>query len=417
MLGCLLHDIGKLCIPRSILLKKSKLTEREYIRITRHAADGFALLEKLGFPKETCRIVRSHHERMDGSGYPDKMILCEKDSDLIFMMIADVYSALTLKRSYRDPMHATKALQNILSSCIHPQHFDLQTSFSFINFLHIYPPATQVLLSNNKMGTVIANPNGADILPKVRLQITDRVIQLPSDLSVTIKKVSGWDNSHVEIQQRQAWKDFIGFIIDGNPLKAMKYMDHLSDGKRIEDIFIDLFEKAQDEIRSDFRAAHYHRSDLLIATTTLMRLLSWKMLRIARDLDPVMGKIVVADLNAENEFLQMRMVNDLLKINGWKTYYLSDHAEIDMITELIHRKDAKYLAVSLYDRHHAFSIRNMLIQLRSDFPDLTVFIHGEQAHLVSDSAAQWLLTSSNLTEFIRNLRYCFPIESTADKEF
>ncbi|TGA97541.1 HD domain-containing protein [Sporolactobacillus shoreae] len=414
ILGSLLHDIGKLYTPRSILLKSGKLTEREYVRITKHTTDGFALLKKLDFPEEACKIVRSHHERMDGSGYPDKRVLKRGETELKFMMIADVYSALTLKRSYREPMLAIKALQIILASCVRPQQFDLQTCFGFINFVHIFPPATHVLLTNGEQGIIVPNPKGSDILPKVRLQNSGSVIQMPSDLSVTVKKVTGWDNSQIEIQKKQIWSDFISYLVDGNPIKSMECLDTLSDSKRVEDIFTDLFEKALVEIETGLSAGCYLKSDFLIAVQSLMRLLSWKVLKIARDLQTVMGKVIVVNLDPAHDPIRLRMVNDLFKINGWKTYYLGEPTSYEIISELISRKKAQYLALPMMNDSQSFQLRKLIQHVRSDFPEMIVFVHGKEAGLVSDCSSHSVLTSANLTEFIGNLRYCFPIDSTAD---
>ncbi|WKB37362.1 HD domain-containing protein [Terrilactibacillus sp. S3-3] len=113
-LGCLLHDIGKLGIPKSILLKKGKLTENEYAIVMEHTTYGYHLLKKIGFPERVCKLAHSHHERLNGKGYPDGLTFMQLDRDLKIVMVADVYSALTLSRPYRKPMHATKALQILL---------------------------------------------------------------------------------------------------------------------------------------------------------------------------------------------------------------------------------------------------------------------------------------------------------------
>ena len=67
-----MHDIGKINVPRPVLTKPGKLTEAEFALVKRHAADGAAMVAQLGDP-ELAATVRHHHERMDGTGYPDRL--------------------------------------------------------------------------------------------------------------------------------------------------------------------------------------------------------------------------------------------------------------------------------------------------------------------------------------------------------
>ncbi len=412
ILGCLLHDVGKLYTPRSILLKTGKLTEREYEQIKEHTLQGYELLNKLGFSAETCKIVRSHHERLNGSGYPDHYAVAEQDRDLKSIAIADVYSALTLKRSYRSPMQATRAIQIILNDCMR-NNLDLKSCFAFINFVHIFPPATQVLLTNGKVGTVVLNRNGSEILPKIKLQERNRVIQLPSDLSLTVKSVIGWDSKEILMQEKQNWSDYIQNIIDGNALKALDLLDALSDSKRIENVFIDLFERSMNEIekRTDLKPV-----DLSIARTTTMSLLNWKMLKLLQDRKVEMGEAVTANFDSANEQLPMKMINDLFAINGWKTYFIGENANLAMIGDLIERKKAGYLAVSLTEEAHMFKVFNMLNVLRKAHPELIIFVHGAGAHLIDDISIRGIMTSSDLSEFVVNLRRLFQLKAAGCKK-
>jgi HD-GYP domain-containing protein (c-di-GMP phosphodiesterase class II) len=101
--GGLLHDIGKLSVPDSILKKPGPLTEAEYSVIRRHPVRGSRLLTELGAFSETVRrLVRGHHERLDGSGYPDGLAGEEIDLELRILGVCDVYDALISTRVYRD---------------------------------------------------------------------------------------------------------------------------------------------------------------------------------------------------------------------------------------------------------------------------------------------------------------------------
>ncbi|WP_010632645.1 HD domain-containing phosphohydrolase [Sporolactobacillus vineae] len=414
MLGCLLHDIGKLYTPRAILLKSQKLTQREFERVKEHCARGAGLLRKLGFPDETCRIARSHHERMNRTGYPEKKAISDADQDLKLMMITDIYSALTLKRSYRQPLPATRALQLILSSCIQPPLFDLKSCFSFINFIHIFPPATQVLLTDGRTGTVLSSEEGSVILPRIFMKDSSLVRQLPRDLSVTIKKVIGWDNSQMERQRKEAWNGFVTCLIDGNTFQAMELLDTLSDGLRIEEIFIKLFERSMNQIESGLAQHRYETADRLIAASTLVMLLNWKMISFIREQRQPIGKTVVANLGSIGEFTQMKLLDDLFQINGWKTYYLAENADAAVIAEIVRRKKPDFLAISCPAPEKLFTISNTLKQLRSEFPELILFVHGKKTHRLSGQPSERTLISTNIQDFTENLRSVFRVKSAAN---
>jgi putative nucleotidyltransferase with HDIG domain len=100
--GGLLHDIGKLSVPDEILKKPGPLTEGEFEVVKRHVDTGVALLRELGgFPGIVHRLVRSHHERLDGSGYPSAARAEEIPLDVRILAVCDVYDALLSTRVYR----------------------------------------------------------------------------------------------------------------------------------------------------------------------------------------------------------------------------------------------------------------------------------------------------------------------------
>jgi putative nucleotidyltransferase with HDIG domain len=109
-IGALLHDVGKLAIPDSILQKPAALTEEEYALIRRHPEGGAALVEQLGFGPQVARLVSDHHERLDGSGYPRGLREAELDLETRVLMVCDVFDALLATRVYRDAWSRDDAL-------------------------------------------------------------------------------------------------------------------------------------------------------------------------------------------------------------------------------------------------------------------------------------------------------------------
>jgi len=99
--GGLLHDMGKLSVPDEILNKPAALSDEEYEIVKRHSEWGEELLAQLGFPGDVRRLVRDHHERLDGSGYPFGAYGDQLDLETRIIGTCDVYDALISPRVYR----------------------------------------------------------------------------------------------------------------------------------------------------------------------------------------------------------------------------------------------------------------------------------------------------------------------------
>jgi putative nucleotidyltransferase with HDIG domain len=100
--GALVHDIGKLSVPNRILQKPGPLTDEEFDVIRRHPEWGDRMLVDLGFGEEVRHLVRTHHERLDGSGYPHGAEGSLLSLDSRILAVCDVYDALISNRVYRD---------------------------------------------------------------------------------------------------------------------------------------------------------------------------------------------------------------------------------------------------------------------------------------------------------------------------
>ena len=108
--AALLHDVGKLQVPDAILRKAGPLSQTEFDVIKRHPGDGAALLGHIGGFNAEAPLVRGHHERLDGSGYPDGLRGSELSLEVRILGVCDVYDALTSERVYRRPLPQEQAL-------------------------------------------------------------------------------------------------------------------------------------------------------------------------------------------------------------------------------------------------------------------------------------------------------------------
>lgn len=103
-IGGLFHDIGKIGVPDSILLKTSKLTDDEYSEIKNHPSIGSHILSNASLFKDIMPIVKHHHERYDGHGYPGKLVGENIPYLARITTVADSFDAMTSKRTYRDSL-------------------------------------------------------------------------------------------------------------------------------------------------------------------------------------------------------------------------------------------------------------------------------------------------------------------------
>jgi putative nucleotidyltransferase with HDIG domain len=112
--GALLHDVGKIRVADEIINKPGKLTDVEWALIERHPVDGQQMLERVGgVLTEVGLIVRHHHERWDGGGYPDGMAGPAIPLAARIICACDAYSAMTTNRSYRPAMAVADALAGL----------------------------------------------------------------------------------------------------------------------------------------------------------------------------------------------------------------------------------------------------------------------------------------------------------------
>lgn len=167
-LCALLHDLGKMAIPIDIISKPSRLTAEEYSIVKRHPTLGtqFILSQKYA-NKSICSGVLTHHERFDGTGYPNGLA---GDSIPLFgriISVADVYDALTSSRPYRDPSSAPEAIEYIMGGS--GKIFDIKVVSAFLKKVSPYPVGSCVKLSNGKTAVVIKQNEFNPLRPVVQL--------------------------------------------------------------------------------------------------------------------------------------------------------------------------------------------------------------------------------------------------------
>lgn len=151
--GALLHDIGKILIPDSVLHKPGKLTDEEFTIMKRHASlSRQILLESQEFPDTCVNIAGQHHERMDGNGYPNGLTGGQISAEGRMASVVDVYDAITANRVYHKGLTPSSGFKRLLEWA--GPHLDTQYVHGFIKAMGIYPIGSLVELNNGLLAIV-----------------------------------------------------------------------------------------------------------------------------------------------------------------------------------------------------------------------------------------------------------------------
>jgi HD-GYP domain-containing protein (c-di-GMP phosphodiesterase class II) len=109
----LLHDLGKISIPTEILSKPGKLSDAEFGLIKSHSQAGYEIVKEIRFPWPVAEAILQHHERMDGSGYPQGLTGPDITLEARILAVADVVEAMSSHRPYRAALGLDRALEEI----------------------------------------------------------------------------------------------------------------------------------------------------------------------------------------------------------------------------------------------------------------------------------------------------------------
>ena len=167
-LAGLLHDVGKMAIPLEVLNKPSKLSDEEFELVKGHPREGYRmLLQGRDISATALDVCLHHHEKVDGTGYPDG--LAADNISLFAKMgaVCDVYDAITSNRPYKNGWNPGEAVRKMAEWS--KGHFDLKVFHAFVKSVGIYPVGALVRMRSRRLGVIIDRSDGSLLQPKVKV--------------------------------------------------------------------------------------------------------------------------------------------------------------------------------------------------------------------------------------------------------
>lgn len=198
-MGCMLMDIGKLRVDPELLQADRELTTEEAAQMAGHVDHGLEILQECGIlNQDVVDMVTHHHERYDGSGYPNGL---KKDQIPPFARIAgivDTYDALTSRRIYANAVSPSEAIKLLYES--RDEDFQAELVEAFIQAIGIYPAGTLVELSSGEVGVVVAEYRTRRLRPQVMVLLDANKNKLPRTRLVDLQEPSAHSSAPLTIR-------------------------------------------------------------------------------------------------------------------------------------------------------------------------------------------------------------------------
>ena len=167
-MGALLHDIGMTKVPADLIDRGGPLNAAEYDEVKRHTLYGTMMVKDgTALSKQVKKVISRHHERYDGSGYPQRLEGAEIDEYSQIVGLADTFEAMTSPRSYREKMTVYHAMRETLS--VSPKAFNPTLTRALLEKMALYPVGSLVELSSGQMAIVVGTNDKVPFRPVVRI--------------------------------------------------------------------------------------------------------------------------------------------------------------------------------------------------------------------------------------------------------
>ncbi|MCL0085618.1 HD-GYP domain-containing protein [Thermodesulfovibrionales bacterium] len=204
--GALLHDIGKVNVPIEILNKSGGLTDEEFAKVKDHVVQGSLILSQTqGISDTSILVAAQHHERFDGSGYPNGLKGSEISKLGQMAAIVDVYDAITSDRCYHKGMESSEAIRKIFEWSKY--HFNQDLVQKYIRCVGIYPVGATVRLESGLLGVVIKPGTESLLRPIIRVVYNTKKERFttPEDIDLSKTLGKGGGDKIVGYEQPERW--------------------------------------------------------------------------------------------------------------------------------------------------------------------------------------------------------------------
>jgi len=192
-MGCLLMDVGKLRVKPELLRANRELNLEEAAQIACHVEYGLEIIRQSGITnQDVIDMVAHHHERFDGSGYPDGLKDDKIPSFARIAAIVDTYDAVTSKREYAETISPPDAIKLLYKS--RDVDFQAELVEAFIQAVGIYPAGTLVELSSGEVAVVVAEYRARRLRPKVMVLLDANKNKLEKSVIIDLREASEIDN-------------------------------------------------------------------------------------------------------------------------------------------------------------------------------------------------------------------------------
>ncbi len=184
--GAIIHDIGKMLVPEDIFRKPASLTLYEFEEMMQHTLHGARVLSSHdGIDESSTQVVLAHHEKYDGTGYPNKLRGNEIHLFARIAAVADTYDAMTSKRVYHGALLPEHALSKIF--ILKGRHFETEIVERLIRCIGIYSIGTTVELNTGEIGVVVRQNSDYPLRPVVMLLLQRNRLQYKNPIELDLK--------------------------------------------------------------------------------------------------------------------------------------------------------------------------------------------------------------------------------------
>lgn len=218
----LLHDLGKALMPMKVLNKPGKLTDEEFDIMRSHPAAGHAMLLGNEVSAQVLDVCLHHHEKVDGSGYPNRLSSDQISLQAKMGAVCDVYDAITSDRPYKrgwDPAESIRRMAEWKG------HFDPAVFQAFVKSVGIYPAGSLVRLHSGRLGVVMEQSDKSLLTPKVKVFFSARSkTPIPQEI-IDLGKLAGQDKI-VARENPEDWNfPYLDELWSGLPARKGSHFD------------------------------------------------------------------------------------------------------------------------------------------------------------------------------------------------